>query len=119
MKYVLRMEVDQRKEGIFLCQKKYANNVFKKFNMKHYKQASIPLTQSERVSYWCQAIHKHDWKRIVSYFHKAKYDVFSKYVFQVHESAKYEKAKYICWQFKEYFVILKDPWITEFGISPL
>lgn len=50
MNYFLGIEVDQRKEVIFICQKKYANNVLKKFNMEHCKPVSTPLAQSKKLS---------------------------------------------------------------------
>ena len=50
MNYFLGMEIDQSKEGIFICQERYARNILKKFNMEWCKPISTPLAQNEKLS---------------------------------------------------------------------
>ena len=46
MSYFLGMEIYQSLKGIFVCQKKYANEVLIKFNMDNCKSVDIPLILS-------------------------------------------------------------------------
>ena len=43
MKYFLGMEVYQDKDEIFICQEKYAKDMFKKFDMANCKPLSTPI----------------------------------------------------------------------------
>ena len=40
LKHFFSLEVDQTKEGIFICQQKYAKNLLKKFEILEYKPIS-------------------------------------------------------------------------------
>lgn len=50
MKYFLGMELHQLDDGIFLSQKKYANDVLKKFKLESCKSVSTPLAVNEKLS---------------------------------------------------------------------
>ena len=43
------MEIHQNQQGIFICQRKYANEVLVKFGMKNSKPTSTPLVQNEKL----------------------------------------------------------------------
>ena len=50
MTYFLGMEIHQTQQGIFICQRKYAMEVLKKFGMANCKPVSTPLMQNEKLS---------------------------------------------------------------------
>lgn len=50
MNYFLGMEIDQKEDGIFICQRKYAKSILKKFGMESSKAISTPLVHNERLS---------------------------------------------------------------------
>ena len=50
MSFFLGMEVKQDHEGIFVCQKKYAREVLKKFHMEDCKSTTSPMNQKEKFS---------------------------------------------------------------------
>ncbi|XP_031286485.1 secreted RxLR effector protein 161-like [Pistacia vera] len=50
MSYFLGMEIYQGPRDIFLCQKKYANEVLKKFSMGNCKPVDTPLVPSQKLS---------------------------------------------------------------------
>lgn len=50
MTYFLGMEVTQRKNEVFICQKKYAREILKKFHMEKCKEVSTPMNQKEKLS---------------------------------------------------------------------
>ncbi|XP_031254679.1 uncharacterized protein LOC116112705 [Pistacia vera] len=50
MSYFLGMEIYQSLKGIFVCQKKYANEVLMKFNMDNCKSVDIPLIPNQKLS---------------------------------------------------------------------
>ncbi|XP_021762535.1 uncharacterized protein LOC110727276 [Chenopodium quinoa] len=50
MNYFLGMEVHQAEDGIFISQRKYANDVLKKFHMQNCKPVSTPLVVNEKLS---------------------------------------------------------------------
>jgi hypothetical protein len=47
MSYFLGMKVKQSNGGIFICQKKYAKEMLKKFHMENYKNTSTPMNLKE------------------------------------------------------------------------
>jgi hypothetical protein len=50
MTYFLGMEVKQSQNEVFICQKKYAKEISKKFQMKECKATSTPMNQKEKLS---------------------------------------------------------------------
>ncbi|XP_031271788.1 uncharacterized protein LOC116130176 [Pistacia vera] len=50
MAYFLGMEINQTPCGIFVNQKKYANEVLRKFSMESCKSMDIPLVQNQKLS---------------------------------------------------------------------
>lgn len=50
MMQYLRVEIHQSKAGIYICQKKYASNIFKRFNFASCKEVSTPLVLNDNVS---------------------------------------------------------------------
>ncbi|XP_031258739.1 uncharacterized protein LOC116116829 [Pistacia vera] len=49
MTYFLGMEINQSADGIFVCQRKYANEILKKFNMENCNPVSTPLVQNQKL----------------------------------------------------------------------
>lgn len=49
MIYFLGMKIDQFKDGTFICQKKYATNILKKFKMEGCSPISTPISQNEKL----------------------------------------------------------------------
>ncbi|XP_024626555.1 uncharacterized mitochondrial protein AtMg00810-like [Medicago truncatula] len=49
MSYFLVIEVEQKNGDIFICQRKYANEMLKKFNMENRKSMSTPMCPKERL----------------------------------------------------------------------
>lgn len=49
MHYFLGMEVSQGKEGIFICQKKYIEDILSKFKMLDCKAVTTPLVPGEKL----------------------------------------------------------------------
>lgn len=47
--YFLGMEVEQKNGDIFICQRKYAKEMLKKFNMENCKSMSTPMCPKERL----------------------------------------------------------------------
>ncbi|KAJ8764765.1 hypothetical protein K2173_009165 [Erythroxylum novogranatense] len=50
MTYFLGMEVKQRQSEVFICQKKYAKEILKKFQMENCKAVNTPMNQKEKLS---------------------------------------------------------------------
>lgn len=50
MSYFLGMEIKQGKNDIFICQKKYAREILKKFQIEECKGVSTPMNQKEKFS---------------------------------------------------------------------
>jgi hypothetical protein len=46
LKYFLRFQVKQLKEGTFLCQTKYTQDMLKKFSMEKAKHAKTPMASN-------------------------------------------------------------------------
>lgn len=49
MRYFLGIEVMQRDDGIFICQKKYAAEVIERFGMKDYNPVSNPIVPGQKI----------------------------------------------------------------------
>lgn len=47
--YLLGIEVSQTKTEIFISQKKYAENLLKKFNLSNCKAAATPFMPNEKM----------------------------------------------------------------------
>jgi hypothetical protein len=50
MTYFLGMEVKQSQNEVFICQKKYAKEILKKFQMEECKATSTPMNQKEKLN---------------------------------------------------------------------
>ena len=50
MTYFLGMEINQGKDQVFICQKKYAKEILKKFRMEDCKEMNTPMNQKEKLS---------------------------------------------------------------------
>ena len=48
--YFLEMEEKQSYNEIFICQKKYAREILKKFHMEKCKSTSTPMNQKEKFN---------------------------------------------------------------------
>ena len=49
LKYFLGLEVNQDKDGIFISQKKYADDLLKKFHMMNCEAAATPMNINEKL----------------------------------------------------------------------
>ncbi|BFG16559.1 hypothetical protein CerSpe_028330 [Prunus speciosa] len=49
MHYFLGIEINQEEDGIFICQKKYIENLLKKFKMYGCKTVATPLITNEKL----------------------------------------------------------------------
>ncbi|WMV55064.1 hypothetical protein MTR67_048449 [Solanum verrucosum] len=50
MAYFLGVEIKQNEDNVFICQKKYAQEILKKFHMEDSKVMSTPMNQKENFS---------------------------------------------------------------------
>ena len=50
MSYFLGVEVEQREEGIFMSQKKYAQEILSRFRMKDCKPMSTPIEKGTKLT---------------------------------------------------------------------
>ena len=50
LNYFLGLQVQQRKDGIFISQEKYAKNLVKRFSLDSKKHASTPMSSSVKLS---------------------------------------------------------------------
>lgn len=50
MTFFLGMEIKQKEHEVFICQKKYAKEILKKFKLEECKEMSIPMDQKEKLS---------------------------------------------------------------------
>ncbi|KAL0299550.1 UNVERIFIED_CONTAM: hypothetical protein Sradi_6614800 [Sesamum radiatum] len=48
MQFFLGIEINQEKEGIFICQRKYTETLLKKFKMESCKTVTTPLVTGEK-----------------------------------------------------------------------
>ena len=55
MSYFLGMEVKQRKYEVFICHKKYAKKILRKFLVENYKVTTSPMNHKEKFN-------KNDWE---------------------------------------------------------
>ena len=49
LKHFLGLEVDHRKEGLFLCQQKYTRDILQKFGMLECKPTSTPMEPNVKI----------------------------------------------------------------------
>ena len=49
--YFLGLQVKQRKDGIFISQEKYAQNLVKRFGLDSKKHTSTPMSSSAKLSH--------------------------------------------------------------------
>ena len=49
MTFFLGMEIKQAEHDVFICQKKYAKEILKKFKLEECKAASTPMNQKEKL----------------------------------------------------------------------
>jgi hypothetical protein len=49
MTFFLGMEIKQDKHEVFICQKKYAKEILKKFKLEECKEMSTPMNQKEKL----------------------------------------------------------------------
>ena len=49
MTFFLGMEIKQAEHEVFICQKKYAKEILKKFKLEECKAASTPMNQKEKL----------------------------------------------------------------------
>ena len=49
LQYFLGLEVKQGEDGIFLCQRKYAEDFLKKFHMEKCKAMRTPMNTNEKL----------------------------------------------------------------------
>ena len=50
LNYFLRLQVKERKDGIFISQDKYAKNLVKRFDLDSKKHTSTPMSSSVKLS---------------------------------------------------------------------
>lgn len=50
-RYFLGLDVTQEENGIFICQKKYAADLLKRFSMTNYKVAATPVSINEKFQH--------------------------------------------------------------------
>ena len=50
LNYFLGLQVEQRKDGIFISQEKYAKTLVKRFNLDSKKYTSIPMSSLVKLS---------------------------------------------------------------------
>ena len=50
LNYILRLQVKQRKNGIFTSQEKYAKNLVKRFGLDSKKHTSTPMSSLAKLS---------------------------------------------------------------------
>lgn len=49
LQYIWGLEVKQKKDGIFICQKKYDCDLLKKFHMGNYDVVTTPMNFNEKL----------------------------------------------------------------------
>ena len=54
--FFLGLQVKQRKEGIFISQEKYAQNIVKKFGLDSKKHTSTPMSSSTKLNVNCSGV---------------------------------------------------------------
>ncbi|KAL0326510.1 UNVERIFIED_CONTAM: Secreted RxLR effector protein [Sesamum angustifolium] len=108
MHFFLGIEINQEKEGIFICQKKYTETLLKKFKMESCKTITTPLVTGKKYqkedgskSRWLH-VQKSHWKPTISNCHKTRYYVrhksairFMQSLSQVHYAAAKRNLSYL------------------------
>ncbi|KAL0352138.1 UNVERIFIED_CONTAM: Retrovirus-related Pol polyprotein from transposon TNT 1-94 [Sesamum calycinum] len=94
MHFFLGIEINQEKEGIFICQRKYTETLLKKFKMESCKTVTTPLVTgkkyqkedgSQKVDGHVQKSH---WKSTISNCHKTRYYVRHKSAIKVYAESE-------------------------------
>ncbi|KAL0398405.1 UNVERIFIED_CONTAM: Retrovirus-related Pol polyprotein from transposon TNT 1-94 [Sesamum radiatum] len=94
MHFFLGIEINQEKEEIFICQKKYTETLLKKFKMESCKTVTTPLVTgekykkedgSEKVD---GSIYRSHWKPAISNCHKTRYYVRHKSTIKIHAESE-------------------------------
>ena len=73
LNYFLRLQVKQRKDGIFISQEKYAKNLIKRFGLDSKNHTSTPMSPSTKLSLDATGVDvdltllKHDWQPSLSH----------------------------------------------------
>ena len=49
LQFFLGLQIKQLKEGLFICQEKYTNELLKKFGMENCKVAKTPMSTSIKL----------------------------------------------------------------------
>ena len=49
MHYFLDIEINQNEDGIFISQKKYIENLLRRFKLSYYKAVATPLVHNEKI----------------------------------------------------------------------
>ncbi|XP_052882285.1 uncharacterized mitochondrial protein AtMg00810-like [Gossypium arboreum] len=49
MSFFLGMEIKHAEHEVFICQKKYAKEILKKFKLEAWKEVSTPMNQKEKL----------------------------------------------------------------------
>ncbi|KAL0330834.1 UNVERIFIED_CONTAM: cytochrome [Sesamum angustifolium] len=95
MHFFLGIEINQEKEGIFICQRKYTETLLKKFKMESCKTVSTPLVTGEKYqkedgsqkNRWLH-VQKSHWKPTISNCHKTRYYVRHKSAIKVYAESE-------------------------------
>ncbi|KAL0392995.1 UNVERIFIED_CONTAM: Retrovirus-related Pol polyprotein from transposon RE2 [Sesamum radiatum] len=72
MHFFLGIEINQEKEGIFICQRKYTETLLKKFKMESCKTVTTPLVTGEKFMQSPSQVHYAAAKRILRYLRGTK-----------------------------------------------
>ena len=95
MTFFLEMEIVQDEYEVFICQKKYAKEILKKFKLKEYKEMSTPMNQKEKLckedgTYKIDQVHFRSLIGCLMYLTTARLDNFEccKYLVSVYALCK-------------------------------
>ncbi|KAL0440932.1 UNVERIFIED_CONTAM: Retrovirus-related Pol polyprotein from transposon RE2 [Sesamum radiatum] len=95
MHFFLGIEINQEKEGIFICQRKYTETLLKKFKMESCKTVTTSFGYWRKVperrwitkSRWLH-VQKSHWKPTISNCHKTRYYVRYMYAIKVYAESE-------------------------------
>ncbi|KAK4387628.1 Retrovirus-related Pol polyprotein from transposon TNT 1-94 [Sesamum angolense] len=95
MHFFLGIEINQEKEGIFICQRKYTETLLKKFKMESCKTVyysfgywrKVPERRWITKSRWLH-VQKSNWKPTISNCHKTRYYVRHKSAIKVYAESE-------------------------------